>query len=169
MANQITNYCHIVWYGDDKSMENHIRRKKEVRMNCIQSCRGRIVYWPPIKVSSAFIGCTPINIPEDSVIPPVVGSIIPTVNRYFYIPASNINLTTGATIPSKLFYKDNGNPTTEFIIFSPNGYVNLYINGVMQNGGLYSLNANSLIINPTAGTIRAGTSIIIESLGFSSE
>jgi hypothetical protein len=31
---------------------------------------------------------------------------------------------------------------------------------------MYSVNANSLIIKPTAGTIRAGTAIIIESLGF---
>lgn len=149
-------------------MENHKRRKKIVRMDCIQSCGGRIVYWPTIKVSSAFIGCTPRNIPEDNVTPPVIGSIIPTVNRYFYIPTTNINLTNGATIPSNLFYNDDGSPTTEFMIFSPNGYVNLYINGVMQEGGMYSVNANSLIINPTPGTIRAGTAIIIESLGFSS-
>jgi len=149
-------------------MENHKRRKKVVRMNCIQSCGGRIVYWPPIKVSSAFIGCTPRSIPEDNVTPPVIGSIIPIVNRYFYIPVSNIVVTNGATIPSNLFYNDYGSPTTEFLIFKPNGYVNLYINGVMQEGGMYSVNANSLIINPTAGTIRAGTAIIIESLGFSS-
>ncbi len=167
MANQITIYCHIVWYGGGKSMENHNRRKKVVTMNCIKSCGGRIVYWPPIKISSAFIGCTP-RIPEDNVTPPVIGSIKPTVNRYFYIPTSSINLTAGATLPSNLFYNDVGSPTTQFRIFNPNGYVNLYINGVMQEGELYSVNTNSLIINPTAGTIRAGTAIIIESLGFSS-
>jgi len=166
MVNQITNYYHIVWYGGDKNMGNHKRRKKVVRTNCIQSCDGRIKRWPTIKVSSA---CTPIYIPEDNVTPPVIGSIIPTVNRYFYIPATNINVTTGVTIPSNLFYKDDGSLTTEFMTFTPNGYVNLYINGVMQEGGMYSVNANSLIINPTPGTIRAGTAIIIESLGFLAE
>ncbi len=148
-------------------MENHKRRKKVVRTSCIQSCGDRLVYWTPIKISSASIGRTPINIPEANVTPPVIGSIIPTVNRYFYIPAANINVTTGVTIPSNLFNYDDGSPTTEFMIFNPNGYFNLYINGVMQEGGMYSVNANSLIINPTPGTIRAGTAIIIESLGFS--
>jgi hypothetical protein len=149
-------------------MENCKRPKKVVKINSIKNCGDRIVYWPTIKVSSASIGYTSRNIPEDSIVPPVIGSVIPTVNRYFYIPVSNIVLTTGATIPSNRFYNDNGSPTTEFMIFSPNGYVNLYINGVMQEGGMYSVNANSLTIKPTAGTIRAGTAIIIESLGFSS-
>ncbi|NYF25675.1 DUF4183 domain-containing protein [Sporosarcina sp. JAI121] len=96
-------------------------------------------------------------------------SIIPTINRYFYIPVSNTVLTNGVTIPSNLFYNDVGSQTTEFVIFNPNGYVNLYVNGVMQEGGLYMVNENALIINPTPGTIRAGTSIIVESLGFSSQ
>ena len=140
-------------------MENYKRSKKVLKVTSIKAC-GNSVYWPTIKINSACIGRIPINTPK--------GSIVPTVNRYFYIPVSAIDLKTGATIPSNRFYNDDGSPTTEFMIFSPNGYVNLYINGVMQGGGLYMVNANSIIINPTAGLIRAGTSIIIESLGFSS-
>ncbi|WP_186672802.1 DUF4183 domain-containing protein [Sporosarcina sp. BP05] len=135
-------------------MERHRKCKKVVRMIDFKDYGKKIVCQTHIEI-------TPIDSSEVS--------IIPTVNRYFYIPASNITVTTGVTIPSNLFYNDDGSPTTEFMIFNPNGYVNLYINGVMQEGGMYSVNANSLIINPTPGIIRAGTAIIIESLGFSSE
>jgi hypothetical protein len=96
-------------------------------------------------------------------------SIIPTINRYFYIAQRNIDVTNGATIPANLFSDDNGNPISEFMIFSPNGYVNLHINGVIQEGGLFEVNSTTLTINPTPGRISAGTAIIIESLGFSAE
>ncbi|MFF2176011.1 DUF4183 domain-containing protein [Lysinibacillus sp. NPDC058147] len=101
--------------------------------------------------------------------PPVVipkGTIIPTLNRYFYIVTEDIDLTNGATIPANLFTDDNGNPVTEFKLFNPNGYVNLYINAVMQEGGAYKVTPDSLILNSFNGTIFAGTPIIIESLGF---
>jgi len=105
------------------------------------------------------------SIPPPSVVIPG-GTIIPTINRYFYIVTEDIDLTNGATIPAILFTDDNGNPVTEFKLFNPNGYVNLYINAVMQEGGAYKVIPDSLIINPFNGTIFAGTPIIIESLGF---
>ncbi|MGE7924186.1 DUF4183 domain-containing protein [Viridibacillus arvi] len=94
------------------------------------------------------------------------GTIIPTINRYFYIVTEDIDLTNGKTIPANLVTDDNGNPVTEFQLFNPNGYVNLYINAVMQEGGAYKVTPESLIINPFIDTIFAGTPIIIESLGF---
>ncbi len=96
-------------------------------------------------------------------------TIIPTINRYFYIPQSTINLSNGATIPAILFYDDNENQVEEFVIFSPNGYLNLHINGVIQEGGFYQVDSNSITINPVAGVIFAGTPIIVESLGFTAE
>ena len=70
-------------------------------------------------------------------------------------------------MPANLFTDDNGNAVTQFEIFNPNGYVNLYINGVVQEGGIYTVTPNALIFEPVGGTIFAGTPIIIESLGFS--
>jgi len=134
-------------------MEKNKKCKKVVRIIDCKSYRKKII-------CETFLDVSPQTTSESR--------IIPTVNRYFYITVSDIVLTNGATIFSTLFYNDDGSPTTEFMIFKPNGYVNLDINGVMQEGGMYSVNANSLIINPAAGTIRAGTAIIIESLGFSS-
>lgn len=96
-------------------------------------------------------------------------SIIPTVKRYFYIPKCDIHLKCGSNIPVNLFINDSGDQTTKFTIFNPNGYVNLYINGVMQEGNLYEVHTKSLTINPTNSTIFACTPIIIESVGFSNK
>jgi len=137
------------------------RRKKVVAINRIKDCGNGTVYWPRIKVSSACIGKIPINIPEVS--------IIPTVKRYFYYTNSNIDLTGGATIPSNLFLNDDGDQATEFTMSSSNGYANLYINGVIQMGGLYKLNTNYLTIIPVNSRILAGTTIIVESLGYSTK
>ncbi|KXH80636.1 DUF4183 domain-containing protein [Sporosarcina sp. HYO08] len=103
--------------------------------------------------------------PDPRPIDPVDITIIPTVYRYFYVPAANINLQSGATLPATLFYSDNGSDIEEFILSDPNGYVNLYINGVMQEGGFYSVDAQSLTLIPTEGRILAGTPIIIQSIG----
>lgn len=115
-------------------------------------------YWPTIKAIDKFL----ISPPE-VVVPNV---IIPTINRYVYIATANINLVNGVTIPANLFTDDQGNPVTEFKIFNPNGYVNLYINALMQEGGIYAVSPNSLTFSPTIGTIFARTPIVIESLGF---
>ncbi|MFJ7734701.1 DUF4183 domain-containing protein [Lysinibacillus sp. NPDC097287] len=114
-----------------------------------------------IKVSSACSGALQINTSEIS--------IVPTVNRYFYILNSNLSLTNGAIISSNLFSDDNGNPVTEFAIYSPNGYTNLYINGLIQESGIYNITTNSLAFIPQQATIFRGTPIIIESLGFSAK
>ena len=96
-------------------------------------------------------------------------SITPIINRYFYIVPTNMNLTNGTTLLANLFSDDNGNPITTFKIFNPNGYINLYINAVMQEGGVYTVNENALTIHPFNTTISANTPIIIESLGFISK
>ncbi|WP_231630232.1 DUF4183 domain-containing protein [Lysinibacillus sp. ZYM-1] len=135
---------------------NQKNSKKLVSDDC---CEDNKIYWPPLKAIDIS------SIPPPPVIGPG-GNIIPTINRYFYIVTEDIDLTTGATLPANLFSDDNGNLVTEFKIFNPNGYVNLYINAVMQEGGAYKLTVDSLILNPFNATIFAGTPIIIESLGF---
>jgi len=111
-------------------MEKYKKQKNIVEMNRIDICRNPTVCWPKIKVSSTCIGVPMINL---SVNPSEI-SIIPTVQRYFYVPVANINLTNGTTIPATQFYNDDGSPTTEFMSFSPNGYADLYINAVIQEG-----------------------------------
>ncbi|MBG9758009.1 MULTISPECIES: DUF4183 domain-containing protein [Lysinibacillus] len=114
--------------------------------------------WPRIKATNGPI------VPPIEIVPE--GIIIPTINRYFYILTSDLDLTNGATLPATLFWNDHTDPITEFVIFSPNGYVNLYINAVMQEGGIYTISDTALTITPYNGTLFRGTPIIIESLGF---
>ncbi|ETT84146.1 DUF4183 domain-containing protein [Viridibacillus sp. FSL R5-0477] len=129
------------------------------KLICDSCCENNQVLWPRIKaIDIGSIQPPPVVIPE--------GTIIPIINRYFFIVTEDIDLTNGATIPANLFTDDNNNPLTEFKLFNPNGYVNLYINAVMQEGGAYKVTPDPLIINPFNGTIFAGTPIIIESLGF---
>lgn len=129
------------------------------KLICDTCCENNRFFWPRIKaVDIGFIQPPPVVIP--------VGTIIPTINRYFYIVPADIDLTNGVTLPANLFTDDNGDPVTEFTLFKPNGYVNLYINAVMQEGGAYKVTPDSLTLNPFNATIFAGTPIIIESLGF---
>ncbi|MFJ7971847.1 DUF4183 domain-containing protein [Psychrobacillus sp. NPDC096389] len=127
---------------------------------CNDCCIKKKTSWPPIKaITQPIVPLPPVIVPS--------GEIIPTINRYFYIATSNINLTNGATIPANLFWNDNSDTVIEFNIYNPNGYANLYINAVLQEGGMYTVTSDSLTITPNVATIYAGTPIIIESVGFS--
>jgi restriction endonuclease S subunit len=131
-------------------------KEQKIEMNI------EIVCNPHIEVNPIIIGCIPKNnYPEVST--------IPTVKRYFYIPSTDIHLTDTTIIPATLFINDAGNHITEFMVFEPNGYLNLYINGVMQEGNLYMLNSISLTFTPVGQTIFAGTPIIVESVGFATQ
>ncbi|AVK84944.1 hypothetical protein C3943_16000 [Lysinibacillus sp. B2A1] len=129
------------------------------KLICDSCCEKNRVLWSRIKAVDI------CSIQPPSVVIPS-GTIIPTINRYFYIVTEDIDLTNGTIIPASLFTDDNSDPVTEFKLFYPNGYVNLYINAVMQEGGAYKVTPYSLTLNPFNATIYAGTPIIIESLGF---
>jgi len=108
------------------------------------------------------------NAPVTTAPPTIINNqtIYPTVNRYFHIVESDLQLTNGVTLSAKLFTDDNGVNGEDFSIVYPNGYVNLFINAVMQEGGIYSVTQNFLILNANHATIFRGTPIIIESIGF---
>ncbi|MFM9534507.1 DUF4183 domain-containing protein [Lysinibacillus sp. IITD104] len=128
---------------------------------CSCNCEDRFI-WPRIKATSGI----PIN-PPTEIVPE--GTVIPTIQRYFYIVTADLDLSNGATLPADLFWNDEANSVTEFAVFSPNGYVNLYINAVMQEGGIYTVTPASLTIVPYNATLYRGTPIIIESLGFTTK
>ncbi|WP_318616586.1 DUF4183 domain-containing protein [Sporosarcina sp. YIM B06819] len=140
-------------------------QNKIMKMNKIDICRIQTKFWPAIKISSACIGVPPINPPTN--FPEI--NIIPTVKRYFYVASANMNLTNGTTILSTQFYNDDGSQTKEFMSFSPNGYANLYINAVIQEGAMYAVNTSTLTISPSNSIIYRGTPIILELLTFTAE
>ncbi|MFJ5713559.1 DUF4183 domain-containing protein [Neobacillus sp. NPDC093127] len=137
-----------------KKLKKELEEWQELK----NSMKVKIECKPHIEVNPTIIGCSPIT-PSDVY-------IIPIVNRYFYISKEDIQLTNGTVIPSTLFSGDDGNLVKEFTIFNPNGYSNLYINGVMQEGKLYGISLDSISFRPVAQTIFAGTPIIVESVGF---
>lgn len=129
-----------------KEIKKHKKRKEIVEKNANKNCENRIEFCPSKKFDEV--------------------SIVPTIKRFFYCPISDIELTGGLTIPSDQFINDDGNRITKFLIFGQKGYVNLYVNGVIQLGGLYVVDKNFLTIMPVNSKILAGTPIIVESLGF---
>jgi hypothetical protein len=93
--------------------------------------------------------------------------IKPVVKRYFYIPDEDIELTGDRIrLHANQFVDDHGERVARFAYFGRRGYVNLFINGALQEGKLYQVKPDALTIIPTGQTIYKGTPIIIESVGF---
>lgn len=86
-----------------------------------------------------------------------------TSTRFFNVLATPLTITDGTTVAATAFLNDNGTAATTFPIVT-NGYYNLYINGVLQEGGSYSVSATDLTFNTVTGTISAGTPIIVEAV-----
>jgi hypothetical protein len=101
----------------------------------------------------------PVNIPEVT--------IIPAVSRYFTIAGSDLDLDNLQIIPANQFTDDNGKPATGLMSLGPNGYFNVYINGMLQEGGLFDVTPDSLVILPAGGVIYQGSPIILEMVRFS--
>ncbi len=88
--------------------------------------------------------------------------IKPIVRRFFYIPKSDLSLTKQLQIPSGNFVDDHGESIDHFPQHSEDSYWNLYINGVLQEGKLYAVDAKGLTITMTGQKIPAETPIILE-------
>lgn len=86
-----------------------------------------------------------------------------TSTRFFNILATPLAITDGTTIAATSFLTDSGSAATTFPIVT-NGYYNLYINGVLQEGDSYTVSATELTFNTVSGAISAGTPIIIEAV-----
>ncbi|MGG4346533.1 DUF4183 domain-containing protein, partial [Paenibacillus lautus] len=100
--------------------------------------------------------------PGPVVIPEV--TILPTTNRYFYQPETDLDLTMSVTIPASFFTNDLGAPVADFSALDPNSFNNLYINGILQPGNSYDVNPTSLLFPSQSTTIYAGTPIVLEAV-----
>ncbi|MGA3676004.1 DUF4183 domain-containing protein [Lysinibacillus agricola] len=86
-----------------------------------------------------------------------------TSTKFFNILAASLAVADGTTIPATAFLNDSGTAATTFPIVT-NGYYNFYINGVLQEGGSYTISATELTFNGVTGTITAGTPLVIEAV-----
>lgn len=95
--------------------------------------------------------------------------VTPAVNRYFYVPESDLDLSAPVAIPAALFTTDEGAPAASFQGLGPNGYRDLYINGILQPGGLYGVEPEALTIDAGGGAVYAGTPIILAVVRWTAE
>lgn len=93
--------------------------------------------------------------------------LTPTVNRYTSSVLLGDILAGTTTIPATRFTNNAGTtlPAGGLVVPTASGYYNLYVNGVMQRGGLSTLTTTTLVIN-TALVI--GASVVIEVVNFTS-
>jgi len=78
-------------------------------------------------------------------------------------------LTSTKIIAAKQFINDEGELADQFKDFGANGYFNLYVNAVLQEGKMYQVTTGTLTFTSTGQIIPAGTPIILESVGFAVE
>ena len=83
--------------------------------------------------------------------------------RFFNVLAASLPVADGTTIAATAFLNDSGNAATAFPVIE-NGYYNLYINGVLQESGSYTISATELTFNEVTGTLSAGTPLILEAV-----
>ncbi|NOU85764.1 DUF4183 domain-containing protein [Paenibacillus sp. LMG 31460] len=99
------------------------------------------------------------------IIPDII--ILPTAQRYFYI--MNSDTQSLVIIPVNEFTNDEGSFITKFTDYGQNSYSNLYINGILQESSIYSLNESALTINLNNQTLYSGTPVILEIVRFSAQ
>lgn len=87
-------------------------------------------------------------------------AVVPVVERYFYFTPSDIQAPV--IIPANQFTNDQGLVVAEFLNPGTNSYTSLFINGLLQEGSIYSVTTGALSINPGGDTIIKDTPIILE-------
>ena len=80
-----------------------------------------------------------------------------------------MNLSEGIVILSHQFVDDSGEPINKFSNFGKEGYFNLHVNGVLQEGKMYHINRNAVKFMATKQTIASATPIILELVGFTAK
>jgi hypothetical protein len=86
-----------------------------------------------------------------------------TSDRFFDVLAAPLVVADGTTILATAFLTDAGVAAAAFPVVT-NGYYNFYINGVLQEGGSYTITATELTFNTVTGTLSAGTPLIVEAV-----
>ncbi|GLC86946.1 DUF4183 domain-containing protein [Lysinibacillus piscis] len=86
-----------------------------------------------------------------------------TSTRFFNVLAAPLVIVDNSTVAVGSFLDDSGTAATAFPVVT-NGYYNLYINGVLQEGDTYSVSATELTFHTVTGTLVAGTPLVLEAV-----
>lgn len=76
-------------------------------------------------------------------------TVDPSVTRFNAVITAGM-ITTDTTIPAASFLDDNGNAVVALPAAPTDGYFNVYVNGMLQEGGLSTLTTASLVLATTA-------------------
>ncbi|WP_367398306.1 DUF4183 domain-containing protein [Paenibacillus lautus] len=90
--------------------------------------------------------------------------VLPTMIRYFYVLMSEVNLDAPFVISADQFTDDDGNHTFQSIAVGPNTSSTVYINGMIQEGRIYTLTPVALTLHSPGDMLLAGTPILLEIL-----
>lgn len=88
----------------------------------------------------------------------------PEVVKYFYKLREDERSGGTITIPSTQFMDDSGNAVTGNLttVATDNGYYLLFVNGVLQQSGLYTVSTDgSQVVIPQASTVPVDAPIIL--------
>lgn len=91
-------------------------------------------------------------------------TVDPAVTRYAAVLTGGM-ITTDTTIPAASFSDDNGDPVVALPTIPTSGYINVYVNGVLQEAGLSTLTTASLVLDTILAV--AGTPVVLEVVDFS--
>jgi hypothetical protein len=108
-----------------------------------------------------------INNVTGNVTTTTVATLVPSINRYAATVVIG-NVVGGiTTIPAQNFTDDAGTsvPVGGLTVATSSGYFNVFINGILQRGGLCTLTSTSLVIN--SGLV-LGVTVNLEVVNFTS-
>ena len=91
--------------------------------------------------------------------------ITPTVSRYFATLTADMIGATETTIPADSFLDDADAPITDLPELTTTDYLNVYINGVLQQASLSTLTTASLVLDTV--DLTPGIPVMIEVGSFS--
>ncbi|NOU63361.1 DUF4183 domain-containing protein [Paenibacillus sp. LMG 31461] len=97
----------------------------------------------------------------------VTTTVDPAVTRFNAVITGGMIGGAVTTIPADDFLDDNGNPVdaNSLPAVPTDGYINVYVNGVLQQEGLSTLTTASLVLATILAT--AGTPVVLEVADFS--
>ncbi|WP_339218113.1 DUF4183 domain-containing protein [Paenibacillus sp. FSL W7-1332] len=101
------------------------------------------------------------GLPGSVIVPEII--VLPTTLRYFYVLLSEVNLDAPFAISAQQFTDDDGNPF-QSIEVGPNTTSTVYINGMIQEGRIYTLTPDALTLYSPGDVLLAGTPILLEVL-----
>jgi len=102
------------------------------------------------------------GIPGSVIMPEI--RVLPTTLRYFYQTTAEVSLDAPFIITADQFTDDNGNHSFQSLEIGPNSSSTLYINGMIQEGRIYTLTTEALTLYSPGDVLQVGTPILLEIL-----